>query len=99
VTSTEFPSLEDDITLALQLAEMADALTLPRYQALDLQVEQKSDLTPVTEADRAAELALREALADLRPDDRVVGEESGSADGTTGPVWIIDPIDGTMNFV
>jgi histidinol-phosphatase len=88
----------DDLELALELADLADAITLERYRAGDLVVETKPDLTPVTEADRAAEQAIRERLASARPDDAVVGEEFG-ATAAGERRWIIDPIDGTKNYV
>jgi histidinol-phosphatase len=84
-----------DLELALSLADDADAVTLPRFRAHDLRVETKADLTPVSEADRAAEAALRERLARERPGEPVLGEEEGG-DDTSG--WIIDPIDGTRNY-
>jgi histidinol-phosphatase len=88
----------DDLRLALELADLADAITLERYRARDLVVETKPDLTPVTEADREVERMIRERLASERPGDAVVGEEFG---GTAGAErrWIIDPIDGTKNYV
>lgn len=89
----------DDLSLALTLADRADALTSARFGALDLRVDTKPDLTPVTDADRAVETALREALAGERPDDSVVGEEFGGNTAFSGRQWIIDPIDGTKNFV
>jgi histidinol-phosphatase len=86
-----------DLVLALELADLADSVSLPRFRACDLHVESKPDLTPVTDADRAVERALRERLAEARPDEHVFGEEEGGSDG--GPVrWILDPIDGTRNF-
>lgn len=88
----------DDLALALHLADLADPVSSARYQALDLAVEQKPDLTPVTDADRAVEQALRDALAAERPDDAVVGEEYGTS-GSGSRRWVIDPIDGTKNFV
>jgi histidinol-phosphatase len=69
---------------------------MPRFRALDLQVEVKADLTPVTDADRAVERALRERIAVVRPGEGVLGEEEG-ADGSSVR-WIVDPIDGTKNF-
>jgi histidinol-phosphatase len=88
----------DDLALAVELAELADALTLERFGAADLKVETKPDLTPVTEADTAVERAIRERLAASRPEDSVLGEEFGDTGG--GPRrWILDPIDGTKNFV
>lgn len=89
----------DDLALALALADQADALTLPRFGALDLHVDTKPDLTPVTDADRAVEIAIRDALAVERADDLVLGEEYGGTAVFTGRQWVIDPIDGTKNFV
>lgn len=90
---------DDDLTLALALADRADAVTLARFGALDLRVDTKPDLTPVTDADQAVERALRDALAADRPDDEILGEEFGGTTSFTGRQWIIDPIDGTKNFV
>jgi histidinol-phosphatase len=89
----------DDLALALALADRSDALTMPRFGAVDLHVDTKPDLTPVTDADRSAEADLRRVLADARPDDAVVGEEYGGATEFVGRQWVIDPIDGTKNFV
>ena len=88
-----------DLDLALELATRADEITLARFGALDLRVDQKPDLTPVTDADEAVEAALREVLARERPDDDVFGEEQGGAARLSGRQWVIDPIDGTKNFV
>ncbi len=90
---------DDDLALALELADVADAITVARFGADDLIVETKPDLTPVSEADRAVELALRELIAQQRPGDAVIGEEYGSSDGTGSRRWIIDPIDGTKSYV
>ncbi|EFG75773.1 histidinol-phosphate phosphatase HisN [Mycobacterium parascrofulaceum ATCC BAA-614] len=89
----------DDLTLALALADRADALTSARFGALDLRVDTKPDLTPVTDADRAVETDLREALGRERPGESIVGEEFGGTTTFAGRQWIIDPIDGTKNFV
>ena len=91
--------LLDDLALAHALADMADAITLDRYQAQDLVVTNKPDNTPVTDADRAVETAIREALATHRKSDGLVGEEFGSDKGSSGRYWVIDPIDGTKNFM
>lgn len=91
--------MHDDLALALMLADRADTLTSSRFGALDLRVDTKPDLTPVTDADRAVETELREVLARERPNDSVVGEEFGGDTAFTGRQWIIDPIDGTKNFV
>jgi histidinol-phosphatase len=85
-----------DLAFALELAELADSLSLPRFRAADLRVETKPDLTPVTDADRAVERALRERIAAERPGETVFGEEEGDDGGDVR--WIVDPIDGTRNF-
>ncbi len=93
-------SREDDLELAVELADLADAMTLERFRAEDLVVESKPDLTPVTEADRAVERRIRDALSGARPGDAVAGEEYGaSEEATGGRRWIVDPIDGTKNYV
>lgn len=89
----------DDLVLALELADAADELSMGRYRAEDLVVDTKPDLTPVTEADRAVELALRTVLAARRPDDAILGEELGGTPAGSGRQWVIDPIDGTKNYV
>ncbi len=89
----------DDLALAHALADLADAITLDRYQAQDLVIATKPDNTPVTDADRAVETAIREALATHRTSDGLVGEEFGSDKGGSGRYWVIDPIDGTKNFM
>lgn len=89
----------DDLRLALRLADEADTLTLPRFGALDLRVDTKPDLTPVTDADRSVETQLRAILARERPDDAILGEEYGGTTQFDGRQWIIDPVDGTKNFV
>jgi histidinol-phosphatase len=85
-----------DLAYALELADAADALTLPRFRASDLHVETKPDLTPVTDADRATERMLRDRIAQDRPGESVLGEEEGDDGGAVR--WIVDPIDGTRNF-
>lgn len=94
----DFPGYTDDLRLAHVLADAADAATMARFRALDLKVETKPDLTPVTEADKEAEELIRGQLARARPRDAVLGEEYGTQGG--GPRrWIVDPIDGTKNYV
>jgi histidinol-phosphatase len=80
------------------LADLADAMTLARFRDVDLVVSTKPDLTPVTEADRSVEQALRERIAVARPGHGVLGEEFGAA-GAGAWRWVIDPIDGTKNYV
>ena len=89
----------DDLSLACALADTADQISMARYRAEDLVVETKPDLTPVTEADRAVEHALREILAEHQPSDPVLGEERGGQVAREGRLWVLDPIDGTKNYV
>jgi histidinol-phosphatase len=89
----------DDLALALELLDRADEITLNRFGATDLVVETKPDLTPVTEADKAVERAVRDRIASERPGDVVVGEEYGEGPGDSERRWIIDPIDGTKGYV
>jgi histidinol-phosphatase len=92
-------SVANDLALALEMADAADALTLDRFGALDLRIDTKPDLTPVTDADESAEELLRASLTMHRPDDSVFGEELGGTPAFTGRQWVLDPIDGTKNFV
>jgi histidinol-phosphatase len=85
-----------DLAFALELADLADSLSLPRFRALDLRVETKPDRTPVTDADRTVERALRVRIAASCPGEGVSGEEEG--DDGSAIRWVIDPIDGTKNF-
>ncbi|MFC0599618.1 histidinol-phosphatase [Streptomyces palmae] len=92
------PDYHDDLRLAHVLADSADATTMERFKALDLKVETKPDMTPVSEADKAAEELIRASLQRARPRDAMLGEEFGS-EGTGLRRWVIDPIDGTKNYV
>ena len=83
---------------AQRAADAAEAITLPRYRARDFEVETKADATPVTEADRAAEAAIKRVLRAAFPDHAFYGEEEGR-EGESDFVWLIDPIDGTKAFV
>lgn len=87
-----------DLAVARQLADLADGITTARFRAADLTVRSKPDLSLVTDADRAVEQAIRQRLAELRPSDALLGEEFGST-GDRERQWVIDPIDGTHNFV
>ncbi|MER5635741.1 histidinol-phosphatase [Kitasatospora sp. NPDC002227] len=88
----------DDLRLAHVLADSADSITMDRFKALDLKVETKPDLTPVSDADKAAEDQVRSVLQRARPRDAVFGEEYGMV-GSGPRRWVIDPIDGTKNYV
>ena len=89
----------NDLALAMRLADAADSITLARYQSIDLVVTTKPDNTPVTDADKATEEALRALLKNHRPEDGIVGEEFGNDAGGAERYWVIDPIDGTKNFL
>ena len=88
----------DDLSLALRIADAADAVSMSRFDAADLDVQTKADDSAVTEADLATERAIRDLLAAERPDDGVFGEEFGVS-GSSTRQWIIDPIDGTSNYL
>ena len=90
-------SLDADLRFAHELADTADAITLARFRAADLSVDTKPDLTPVSEADRAAEEALRAKIAASGRGESVLGEEFGDDGGDAK--WIVDPIDGTTSYV
>ena len=92
------PDYTDDLRLAHVLADDADSLTTGRFKALDLHVMSKPDLTPVTDADQAVEESIRRTLSRVRSRDAVIGEEGGTT-GHSQRRWIVDPIDGTKNFV
>ena len=91
-------SYNDDLRLAHVMADSVDDQTMSRFKALDLVVETKPDLTPVTDADKAAEESIRGQLSRARPRDAVLGEEFGSS-GAGSRRWIIDPNDGTKIFL
>ncbi|MGU3646922.1 inositol monophosphatase family protein [Microbacterium sp. C23T] len=90
--------LRADLDLALRLADAADAASMSRFDAADLDVRLKADASHVTEADLATERALRDLLETERPGDGVFGEEYGVT-GDSARQWIIDPIDGTANYL
>ena len=97
--STPFEGdLTEDLQLALRLADAADAVTMSRFDAADLDVQVKADASHVTEADLATERVLRELLSAERAGDGILGEEYG-ASGDAARQWIIDPIDGTANYL
>lgn len=89
----------EDLALALELAGVADAITMHRFESDSLHVKSKPDMTPVSDADLACERAIRDKLSEARPDDEVLGEEFGGESTIEGRQWVIDPIDGTKNYV
>lgn len=90
--------MPDDISLAHALADAAGAAIRPYFRARYAQ-ELKGDATPVTQADREAEAAIRALLAERRPEDGVIGEEYGEDRPAAERVWVLDPIDGTRSFI
>ena len=93
-----------DISLALRLADAADAMSMAKYRSSELIIETKPDLTPVTDADKGIEFMIRDVLSQERPLDLVIGEEFGGKEEALAATnekyyWVIDPIDGTKNFV
>lgn len=98
----DIPLFDRDISrVAHLLADAARVVVLPHFRAENLLADNKftSGFDPVTEADRAAERAMRDILAVERPDDGILGEEHGVKEGTSGLVWVLDPIDGTRGFI
>lgn len=96
--------LDQLLALAQELADAAGAAALPHFRAAGLASDDKGAASgacfdPVTVADRAAERAIRDLLAERRPEDGIFGEEEARVEGRSGLVWVIDPIDGTRSFI
>ncbi len=92
--------ISDDLALALDAADVADRISIARFRAIDLDVATKPDLTPVSDADREVEAQLRALLAERCPHDQVLGEEMpAQGPGAAARAWVVDPIDGTKNYV
>ena len=89
---------QDLVDFAVNAARRAGRITLDWYQLRGLSVTPKSDGSPVTEADYAAERFLRSEISATYPDDTIRGEEEGDQAGRSGRMWVIDPIDGTKAF-
>lgn len=98
MTTLDAEFLAHALDAAQRAADAAEAITLPRYRARDFSVETKADATPVTEADREAEAAIKRVLRAEFADHAFYGEEEGR-DGEGDFLWLIDPIDGTKSFV
>ncbi|MGY3439290.1 MULTISPECIES: histidinol-phosphatase [unclassified Marinovum] len=96
---------DDDVShlwqVADRMADAARAAILPYFRgtALDTTSKLAAGFDPVTVADRAAETAMRAVLAEMRPDDGILGEEFGATEGRSGLTWVLDPIDGTRGFI
>jgi histidinol phosphatase-like enzyme (inositol monophosphatase family) len=95
------PAALDHLAVAHALADVARGPALRHFRSPDLPTSNKAarGYDPVTEADREVESAMRARLAELRPDDGVLGEEHGRLEGVSGMTWVLDPIDGTRAFV
>lgn len=96
--ASDCAAMHPDLELAVELVDLAAEIALPRFEARDFTVTIKPDGSPVTDIDRAVERALRERLAERRPEHAVLGEEYG-ASGDSEWCWYLDPIDGTSRFV
>ncbi len=96
MNSSDFGDLR---SLARELAELGGQEALAYFKRSDLEVERKADESPVTQADKAAEAAMRALIERRCPDDAWIGEETGTKEGGSGRCWICDPIDGTKNFI
>ncbi|MFC0685555.1 histidinol-phosphatase [Novosphingobium clariflavum] len=90
--------LDQDIALAMRLADAAGEAIRPHFRS-GLTAERKSDASPVTIADQAAEEAMRRILKAEVPQDGIIGEEFGTEEGTSRRTWVLDPIDGTVSFI
>jgi histidinol-phosphatase len=93
------PQIRERMEFAAEIAHEAGQLTLRHFRSGDLVVERKADKSPVTIADRDAEQLLRDRIAKKFSGDAVIGEEHGTSSGTSGYVWVLDPIDGTKSFI
>lgn len=91
--------MQERLNLAISAAKEAAKITQSYFMSRDLRVDMKSDRTPVTEADKNAEKALREIIQKAFPDDGILGEEWDEKPGSSGFRWILDPIDGTKSFI
>jgi histidinol-phosphatase len=97
---TSLDRLDDELAVALELADVADGMTLAPFTAREFDVERKADRSEVTAIDRGAERAIRDRLGARRPDHGVLGEELGEQPGGDAAWrWIVDPIDGTSGYV
>ncbi len=100
MTAANATDLADELALANELADIADAVSMRFFRSLDLVVTTKPDLTPVTQADHAIERAIRELVGQRRLGHAILGEEfGGDVEAVGGWRWVIDPIDGTKSFV
>ncbi|WP_425398865.1 inositol monophosphatase family protein [Aeoliella sp.] len=99
MTATLETETKSRLEWAVEIARQAGDVTLEYFRNPSLLVERKGDDSPVTAADKGAEKLLRERIAERFADDAIVGEEYGQTPGTSGFVWVLDPIDGTKSFI
>jgi histidinol phosphatase-like enzyme (inositol monophosphatase family) len=101
MTPDQRPAAISDLNLAHLLADAAGRVILPYFRQAGLSADNKQagGFDPVTIADRAAEQAMRDLLAEHRPEDGILGEEFGHVTGNSGRTWVLDPIDGTRGFI
>ncbi|MDE1986549.1 MAG: histidinol-phosphatase [Alphaproteobacteria bacterium] len=95
-------AIDDDITFAHKLADAAGEVIRPYFRCkIDIVDKGRGEamFDPVTEADKRAEEAIRALIKRERPDDGILGEEYGEDEGSSGRVWVIDPVDGTRAFI
>jgi histidinol phosphatase-like enzyme (inositol monophosphatase family) len=92
-------AIDARLQLAIRIARAAGEFTLRYFGTNELAVERKADASPVTVADRGAELLIREEISAAFPDDAILGEEFPEKPGASGFRWILDPIDGTKSFI
>jgi histidinol phosphatase-like enzyme (inositol monophosphatase family) len=99
MSATPDQEIVERLNFAVRIAQEAGDVTLRYFRRVDLAVERKADMSPVTIADREAETLLRARIADRFPKDGIVGEEFGTQIGTSPFQWVFDPIDGTKSFI
>jgi histidinol-phosphatase len=100
MTSSPDINLAEELALAIRIADVADAISLPFFQRQNFTLSRKADHSEVTEADRNTETAIVELITEHRPEHAIYGEEHGHSGNASSPwKWVIDPIDGTSNFV
>ncbi len=93
------PVLSDRLSFAIETARGAGRVAMEWFQSEALVADGKADGSPVTQADRAAERCVRDAIAAAYPEDGILGEEYDAVETSSGRTWVIDPIDGTKSFV
>ena len=96
---TDPPTAEDLLPIALDLAHKAGRVLREQAGTATLAATKSSPTDAVTEVDRQVEQLILDGIAEARPDDAVLGEEGAAREGTTGIRWVVDPLDGTVNYL